>query len=104
MTDHEVDQSGAHVTVAPGDRVVIRVEENAATGYQWSATSVSGPLEQEAHELIPPEDAAPGAAGRRRVVFRALERGQGAVELSLQRPWEGGGPPAAHFRVEVSVS
>ena len=102
MADVEVRQNGAQVAVEPGDRVVVRVQENATTGYQWSAR-VSGPLEEESSELVPPATAAPGAAGERRVVCRAVGTGTGTIHLTLARPWDAGAAPADRFDVEVSV-
>jgi inhibitor of cysteine peptidase len=101
VADIEVRDQGAHVTASPGDRIVIRVPENATTGYQWEVDEVAEPLELESSELIPPQEAAPGAGGERRVVVRARESGQAKVALKLQRAWEA--QPADQFEIDVTV-
>ncbi len=104
MSEVEVRQAGSHVAVVPGDRVVIRVEENATTGYQWSVARTPDPLELESSELALPQAPAPGAAGERRFVFRAHRSGQGELLLTLRRAWEVGESPAATFDVHVTVN
>lgn len=104
MADVEVREDGAQVTVNTGDRVVIRVEENATTGYQWSLVGEPAPLQLETSELVPAADLAPGAAGERRVVLRARGGGRATVVLELRRAWEAGAPPARSFGVEVTVA
>jgi inhibitor of cysteine peptidase len=88
MTEVEIRENGANVTASPGDRIVVRVTENATTGYQWVTEDVPDLLELESSDLIAPRDARLGAGGERRVVFRARQGGQAKIRLTLRRPWE----------------
>lgn len=100
--DVEVREDAADVVVAPGDRLVIRVPENASTGYQWSVEELPASLEVEASDLAMSEPA-PGAAGERVVKLRATGHGEGRLVLVLTRPWERGTPPEERFSVNVRV-
>lgn len=102
MGDIEVREQGTRVTATPGDRIVIRIPENATTGYQWQVEHVADPLELESSEMTPPAEAAPGAGGERRVVLRARRPGQARVALKLQRTWER--KPTERFEFDVTVS
>jgi predicted secreted protein len=102
MADIEVREQGTRVTASPGDRIVIRLPENATTGYQWQVEHVDDPLELESSEMIPPTEAAPGAGGERRVVLRAGGSGQARVALKLERAWER--QPTDRFEFDVTVS
>jgi predicted secreted protein len=103
MADIEVREQGTRVMASPGDRIVIRIPENASTGYQWEVEQVADPLELESSEMVPPpEPAGPGAGGERRVVLRARGAGQARVALRLERPWER--QPTDRFEIDVTVS
>lgn len=82
----EVDE-GTEVSAVVGDRVVLRLPENATTGYQWSAEP-SEHVEVVASSLEPPVGAAPGAAGARVVRLRVVSPGEATVTLRLARQWE----------------
>jgi predicted secreted protein len=102
LADIEIREKGTRVTASPGDRIVIRLPENATTGYQWQVEQVADRLELESSEMIPPAEAAPGAGGERRVVLRARGAGQAQVALKLERPWEW--QPTDRFEFDVTVS
>jgi inhibitor of cysteine peptidase len=88
MAEVEIRESGVRAVVAADDRVIIRLPENATTGYQWTIDDMPNSLEVERNDLIPPGSDAPGAAGERRIVLRARRPGAARVGLSLRRPWE----------------
>ena len=102
MADVEVRNSGTTVTVSPSDRVVVRIPENATTGYRWSVSEVDGPLDVESDESVAAAEPVPGRGGEHVVVVRAREPGQGRVALDLKRPWET--EPIEHFDVRVDVT
>src|SRR5215475_11758974 len=102
MVDIETSTSGATVHATVGDRVIIRIRENATTGYQWTVREIGEPLELETNELIPPSETRPGAAGERLVIVRPARAGRGRVALDLKRAWE---PTATdHFEIEVDAT
>lgn len=102
--DVEVRHSGARVVVSEGGRVLVRVQETASAGYQWSVEQLTGPLELESSELAFGGSAAPGAAAERVVALRAAGGGEGRLVLALRRPWEREAPAADHFQVDVTVA
>jgi predicted secreted protein len=97
----EVRSSGEEVEASSGDRVVVRIPENATTGYRWVVDDVPGTLELEADELIPPETGRPGAGGERCLTFAARGGGRARIELRLVRPWDG--DAADRFELLVTV-
>lgn len=88
MSEIQIQASGEQVEAAEGDRIVLRIPENATTGYRWVVSELPEPLELAADEFVPPGTAQPGAGGERRVELVARGPGQGRVVLTLERPWE----------------
>lgn len=95
--------SDAQVEVGVGDEVVIRLPENATTGYVWSVHSVGDGLTLVEDTMVPPSPAGgtppdrsrfpegiapPGAGGERFVRVRATAPTRTEVVLRLARPWE----------------
>lgn len=102
MTDFEVRTSGANISATQSDRIVVRLPENATTGYQWSVTEIGEALEVESNEFLMQGQIAPGAAGERIVIVLPCRPGKARVSLDLKRQWEQ--KPIDHFEVEVNVS
>ena len=87
MGEMRVTASGQHVTLSPGDRVTVLLDEHATAGYEWTVDRIDGGLTLEASTAAA-SSARPGAPAERRVVFRATSVGDARVELTLQRSWE----------------
>jgi predicted secreted protein len=102
MADIEAGASGTTVSISRSDRVVVRLPENASTGYRWSVTELSDRLEVASDELILPGQAGPGAAGERVLRLRPRQPGRAQVSLHLKRDWEP--EPVARFDLEVEVT
>ena len=102
MADVEVRTSGAHISVSQSDRIVVRLPENATTGYQWSVTEIGEALQVQSNEFLIPGQITPGGAGERIVKVLARRAGKARVALDLKRRWEQ--KPIDHFEVEVNVS
>jgi inhibitor of cysteine peptidase len=102
MTDIEVRTSGANISASQSDRIVVRVPENATTGYQWSITEIGEALEVESNEFSVQGQILPGAAGERIVIVRARRPGKARLSLDLQRQWDQ--KPIDHFEVEVTLT
>jgi inhibitor of cysteine peptidase len=99
MADIEVREAGSTVKATAGDRVVVRLPENATTGYQWSVAELGDGLEVESSELVLPTDVKPGAAGERVVSVRLGQTGRTRLVLHLKRQWES--EPLERFHVDV---
>jgi len=79
----EIVVSGnAGVDVRVGDGVLIRLPENATTGYVWSALLAGAGIALVSDEICPADNGAPGAAGER--LFRVRAIGVGPAEVVLQ--------------------
>jgi inhibitor of cysteine peptidase len=116
MTQVEVT-GDAEVEVGVGDEVVIRLPENATTGYVWTVHAVGNGLSLVEDTMVPPSPAGgtppdmarfpegiapPGAGGERFVRVRATTPARADVVLRLARPWEP--EPVQQRRVTVTVT
>ncbi|MBB4842256.1 inhibitor of cysteine peptidase [Paucibacter oligotrophus] len=98
----EADQ-GRELEVRPGDRLSIRLPENASTGYRWTVEHYDAALiEPWALESAYPAAGA-GAAGEVCFVFRARKAGSTELVLKHSRSWEHALAPLARFRLQVLV-
>ena len=102
MADIEVRTTGSAITMSPADRIVVRLPENASTGYQWSIAQFGEPLEVVSNELILPGQMAPGAAGERVVIIQPRRPGHAKLHLELKRGWEH--DPIEQFEADVHVT
>lgn len=99
----EIEVTGdAVVEVDVGDEVVIRLPENATTGYVWSVPAVGDGLEVVEDTMVPPDVAVPGAGGERVVRLRATGPTCADVVLRLGREWEA--EPIEQRHVTVTVA
>lgn len=81
--------------------MLIRLPENATTGYVWSARLDGAGIALVGEEAHPADSGAPGAAGERR--FRVRVTGTERAEIVLQRArvWES--HPVEERRVTLRV-
>ncbi len=100
MSEIEVTENGTVASVKPGDEVVLRLPENATTGYQWIVDSIAGPVDVVSSDLSSTSDR-PGAASERVVRLRAAGPGTAAARLALSRAWET--EPVERFEVRLDV-
>lgn len=97
------------LTVAPGDRIEVRLVDATAGGFVWKVTEL--PLQLEARDRDEPRRPEPAVAGGTPGEgnplavavrsFRAVAPGTGKLVLVLARPWEG--YPVRQIRVQVTV-
>ena len=99
----QVPENGATLSISPGEHVVVELPEIGTAGYQWRVAELPDIFEVVENEFSPPESAAPGAGGRRRIVLTARRTGEGTTVLKLQRPWESQDAGADEFRFDVVV-
>jgi predicted secreted protein len=108
MADISVSEGESSVSASVGDRILTRLEEPGATGYQWTA-EVTGDavlLDRDSRDSTEtPRDAAPeispGQAVAHLVEFLAVAVGSAEVCLELRRPWEHEALRRVVFRVTV---
>ncbi len=92
---------GGRVTSHVGDTLVVRLPENAATGYVWSVASLGSGLLLEEDRGSPAGRLAPGALGEHVVRVHAEQPGTWHIDLQLARGWEAA--PAEERRITVDV-
>lgn len=88
MADIEVGEHTPRVSVARGDRITVRLDENPSTGYLWSAAVTGDILEVQSSALLPGPTTSPGAGATRVIVFSSARPGTGQVRFTLARAWQ----------------
>jgi predicted secreted protein len=101
VTLTEVDD-GARSQVRVGDVVTIRLPENSAAGYRWSAAAIDeSPVVVEGPRYQPAGGGV-GSAGTSVWTLRATRPGQARVALKKARSWEAD-TPSERFAVILDI-
>lgn len=104
----DASQTGTEVTIAPGDSLVVTLDSNVTTGFQWQLSSGMNEavLALGSHEYQDPDksdDGILGAGGREVWTFNAVGKGKTQVDLEYRQAWEGGIKAAETFVLTVVV-
>lgn len=104
----DASQTGTEVTIAPGDSLVVTLDSNVTTGFQWQLSSGMNEavLALGSHEYQDPDksdDGILGAGGREVWTFNAVGKGETQVDLEYRQAWEGGIKAAETFVLTVVV-
>ncbi|WIV53705.1 protease inhibitor I42 family protein [Amycolatopsis nalaikhensis] len=81
-----LEADGAAADVAPGERLELRLPENAGTGYQWVLDTPDPPLRVVGETRHPAADRA-GGTGEHRFVLDADQPGEVTLVARHARPW-----------------
>ena len=98
--------SGDAVKLNVNSELIIDLESNATTGFQWEVVEVPDQsiLEKVNNEYSEPEDGAPvGAGGIERWTFKALNEGTTRLYMEYSQPWQGGTKAAETFTLIILV-
>jgi len=98
--------SGKEVALAVGGSLIVTLDSNASTGFEWELTGISDEavLGLEGSEFQPPEDTGVvGAPGKEIWTFNALTIGDSSISMEYSQPWEGGTKAAETFDLTVVV-
>ena len=89
MVELGADDSGKIVELVEGESLVVRLESNPSTGYEWEAI-VDGETVLTLAERAFADDGSDlaGAPGTETFRFDAVSEGQATVTLNYRRPWE----------------
>lgn len=104
MSEVVIEQSdqGNTFEVRPGDRILIRLEENPTTGYRWEVDlPEERVIAREGSDYVRAAEAGVGGGGTRTFYFGAQSPGAVDVVLTLRREWEA--EEAAIDRFEVTI-
>jgi predicted secreted protein len=87
------------------DVIIITLNSNATTGYQWKIDSMDEKLIQNTNSgFVRNDSTAPGASGQQYFAFKPLQNGSSKISLKYLRNWQGDADATKRFDVAVDVS
>ncbi len=87
-----------------GELIVIRLEENPTTGYQWEVGAVDSQIiEILDSDYSPTSETGVGGGGTHTFHLRAKSPGRGKIQLRLRRSWEPVNEAIERFEVTILV-
>lgn len=97
----------SHVTLSPGQSLIVRLEGNPTTGYRWmlrDAPSLLTFIQEPQYEEHAHKEDAVGVGGTFSWGFTAQQQGgEGDIKFEYARPWEQSNQPERLFRCHVKV-
>ena len=101
----DASHSGETVDVPSGALVIVTLDSNATTGYEWR---LAEDVDENVLRLVNSEYSAPettlvGAGGQEVWTFEAVGAGETTISLEYVRPWEEGVPAVDTFQLTVVV-
>jgi inhibitor of cysteine peptidase len=97
--------NGKSVEIRIGDTVVVRLDENPTTGYQWALeTHHEEVVTLKSTDYVPARGAGVGSGGQRLFTFQATLAGSTPLRLKLWRAWEGDTSIRERFAVTLQIS
>jgi inhibitor of cysteine peptidase len=103
ITTLNESSSGTTFTAAVGQLIEIVLQENGTTGYSWNKVSIGDPVWKLLDETTVYPSQLIGAGGTRHYLFRAVQAGSGAIQLTYNRSWETGVAPAETYTLNLTV-
>lgn len=94
--------SGTPIDLRVGDTLVVGLESNPSTGFDWAMAGSSAPVLDLAERTYAPGGPALGAAGTVTYRFRAMAEGSTRLIIHYARSWESV-PPERTFELTVRV-
>ena len=99
----QADQ-GKTIEAHQGDVILLRLEENLTTGYEWETETMAGAvLETVESTYVQEQGKLMGRGGTRVVRFKAEASGNQEVHLKLRRSWEPPEKSLKRFDVTIKV-
>ncbi len=96
--------AGKTITLKTGDTLLIELEGNITTGFNWIPGSQDPILLNQVGEpTVTPESDLIGAPGKIVLQFKAVTQGQTLLHLDYKRSWETNVAPEKTFEVTVVV-
>ena len=108
VTNVDASYAGQEVEVAVGESLVLALESNRTTGFQWALVENSDQtaLQHAGHKYVPYENTdppLPGVGGKELWSFKALKEGKSTIFMEYSQPWDGGIKQARTFTLTVVV-
>ena len=99
---------GTSIRIRLGGEVMVKLDTNLTTGYQWMAPAAIGPvLSVIGNPIYVNKGNEPrfiGAGGTNVFRFKAEQAGQVTLQFDHKRPWEANAAPAKSVRYTVVVA
>lgn len=89
------------VTLAKGDKLVIKLDENASTGFRWSQVKRPPIVRFVSSTFVPSASEAIGASGVRTYTYAPVTTGDGTLTLRYARAWTSDG--STTYKLKISV-
>ena len=102
MTLGETDNART-VEVHLGDEVVLRLYENASTGYSWSFDDLDGKILTARDDGYGRQPEAVGGGGMRQWTLQTKAAGTTQIKLKLWRRWEGDASIQKRYSVTLVI-
>ena len=97
-------QNGTTVELAHGDELVITLEGNPTTGYQWEMLPNSeGVVELQGDPEYKSGGKLAGSGGQYKFAFKAIKAGATTVNLKYYRSFEADVPPIQTYTINITV-
>jgi inhibitor of cysteine peptidase len=105
ITNIDQEANGESITIKEGNNLVITLESNPTTGYNWVLSEESNTaglkLVNQEYEQSQKDQKQVGTGGVQIFTFSAEAGGSNMVILNYEREWEE--EPIETFRVEITV-
>jgi inhibitor of cysteine peptidase len=101
ITDRD---NGRRLPAHVGDRLEIRLAENATAGYRWAPDGYDAGLLELTEATASYPNAAVGSGGEAIFRFRVVGVGSSTLTLKYWRHWEGEGSIIQRFAVTIDTS
>jgi inhibitor of cysteine peptidase len=96
--------NGKSIKVHSGDSLVVRLDENPTTGFQWATDGHDDDiLVLQSSDYLPAAGAVIGGGGQRIFTFEAQKAGTTLLQLKRWRAWEGDKSILERFAVTIRV-
>jgi len=96
--------AGKTITLHTGDTLVIKLEGNPTTGYNWLVTSCDKAiLEQQGEPMFKADSSLVGSGGMLTLNFKAIAAGTMNLQLGYMRSWETGAAPLQTYEITIVV-
>ena len=97
-------QNGSSVDLQTGDMLVITLDGNPTTGYQWEMLpNTDGIVELQGDPEYKSGGNQVGSGGKYKFNVKAVKAGTTRVDLKYYRSFEAGVPPIQTFSIDISV-
>lgn len=100
----EKKDAGRRITLSQGGELVVVLQGNISTGFQWEVASIDkGVLRQSARPAFEAYSDADGSGGDFTMRFQGVAPGETTLKLIYRRPFEPDEPPIENYQVTVRV-